>query len=59
MRTVVGNIHISKEKINKMRKKMSEQEVRLYHDRVKKSAHKHKSKKDYTRKNYKIEEDLL
>lgn len=59
MRKVVGTIYISKEKIRKMRKKMSEQEVRDYHDKVKKSAHKHKSAKDYNRKNRRNEEEEI
>ena len=44
---------ITKEKINKMRKKMMGEELEKYYDEVKKSAHVHRNKKKYHRKSAK------
>lgn len=41
---------ITKEQIHKMRKKMVGEELRRYHDEVKKSAHVFASAKHYSRK---------
>ena len=40
---------ITKEQINKMRKKLVGEELEKYHDQVKKSAHVHRNKKKYHR----------
>lgn len=41
---------ITKEKIHRLRKKMTPEELEEYYKTVRKSAHIHKSKQDYRRK---------
>ena len=50
MRKIVGTIYISKEKIQKARKRMTAEELEEYYKKVRKGGHIHVSKKDYNRK---------